>query len=303
MPRGMVHRLAVAFAALCLLLAAASCGSNSSSDDSSTQAAGGGASPSASLPDSIKSSGVLEIASDIPFPPWEYEEGGRVVGFEVDLADAMAREMGVRAKFVQLPFDGIIPALQAGKYLAAMTAISDTEEREAVVDFVNYALDDEAILVPKGNPKNITGPESLCGLRLSVTRGTIQVKHAEAFSRKCVDDGKPAINIGAYQGDTASHLTVKSGKADAATSDSAALAFVARTVDDGNAFEVVSYTGFQNAKTPVGVAIPKGQDGLRDAIEAALTRVIASPEYDQILAKYGLQGMRIPAVTVNTPAG
>jgi polar amino acid transport system substrate-binding protein len=300
MPRGMVRRLAVAVAALCLLLAVASCGSDSSSDGgSSTQAAGGGGTPSAALPESIRSSGVLKIASDIPFPPWEYDQGGTLVGFEVDLANAMARELGVRAEFVQLPFDSIIPALQAHKFPISLSAISDTRVRERVVDFVNYAYDDEAILVPKGNPKHIAGPDTFCGLRAAVTRGTIQADHFRTYDERCKSNGKPAIQIQYFQGDAVAQLTVRSGKSDMAPSDSAALSYVAKTVDGGDAFEVVTYEDAENVHTPVGVAMAKGQDDLRDAIEAALTRVLASPEYDQILEKYGLQSLRADSVTVN----
>lgn len=300
MPRRMAHGLASAVAALCLLFAVGGCGSSSSGNDSSsTQSTG--STPSAALPASIRSTGVLKIASDIPFPPWEYNQGGKLVGFEVDLANAMAKQLGVRAQFVQLPFDGIIPALQAGKFPIAMSAISDTKQREQVVDFVNYAFDDEAALVPKGNPKHITGPSSYCGLRLAVTRATIQAKHADVYAKRCLQAGKPPIQISTYQGDGVTQLTVQSGKSDVATSDSAALAYVAKTVDGGNAFEVVHYDDAQNLHTPVGVAMAKGQDGLRAAITDALKKVLASPEYDQIINKYGLASLKAPGVTVNSP--
>src|SRR5215468_6913842 len=254
MSRCIAQRLASAAAVLCLLIAAAGCGSSSSSDDSSsTPSTGAGTTANGGLPASIRSSGVLQIASDIPFPPYEYNEGGKVVGFEVDLANAMAKELGVSVRFVQLPFDSIIPALQANKYPVAMSAISDTKEREQVVDFVNYSVDNEGILVPKGNPKHITGASSLCGLKVAVVRGTINAKNAVIYSKRCVTEGRPAIQLATYQGDGVAQLTVRSGKSDAATSDAAALEYVAKTVDGGNAFSVVTYNDPQNPHTPVGV--------------------------------------------------
>lgn len=298
MSRCIARRLAPAAAVLCLLIAAAGCGSSSSSDDSSSTPSAG-TTASAGLPASIRSSGVLQIASDIPFPPYEYNEGGKVVGFEVDLANAMAKEVGVSVRFVQLPFDSIIPALQANKYPVAMSAISDTKEREQVVDFVDYSVDNEGILVPKGNPKHITGASSLCGLKVAVVRGTINARNAVIYSKRCVKEGHPAIQLATYQGDGVAQLTVRSGKSDAATSDAAALEYVAKTVDGGNAFSVVTYDDPQNPHMPVGVAMARGQDALRTAIKGALDKVLASGEYSQILAKYGLQSLALRGVTVN----
>lgn len=304
MSKRIPHGVAMAGAALCLLVAGAACGSDSSSDGSgATQGTTGAQTQNAGLPESIRSKGVVQIASDIPFPPYEFQQGGKLVGFEVDLANAMAKELGVSAEFVQLPFDGIIPALQARKYPIAMSAIGDTKEREKVLDFVNYALiDDEGILVPKGNPKNITGPRSLCGLKVAVTRGTIQARTTETYSKRCVEEGDPAIEHSTYQSDGAAQLTVKSGKADAHPSDAVALAYLAKTVDNGDSFEVVNFKDPETPDAPVGIALPKGQDEFRDALVGALTKVLASGEYERILAKYGIGHISVKSITVNSAA-
>lgn len=299
MSRNISRGVALAAAALFLLVAAAGCGSGSSSDASSSTESSGGSTSSAALPASVQSSGVLEVASDLPFPPWEYEEKGKLTGFEVDIADAMAKELGVEAKFVQQPFESIIPALQAGKFPIAMSAISDTKEREKVVDFVDFATDSEGILVAKGNPKNITGPKSLCGLKLALVRGTIQAKNAEVYSERCKEDGLPEIQASVYQNDGVAQLTVQSGNADAATSDAAALAYTAKTVDNGEAFEVVNFEDSQNPKVPVGIALAKGQEEFREALVAALEKVHASGEYDRIVKKWGFESLSAKDVTVN----
>jgi polar amino acid transport system substrate-binding protein len=304
MSTALARRFMPAAAALCLLVGAG-CGSSSSGDTNTAAATNSaatttGSTGAAQLPADIRKAGVLKVASDIPFPPYEfYAAGKNLTGLEVDLANAMAKELGVKAEFAQQPFDGVIPALQAHKYPIAMTAISDTKDREKVVDFVNYMYDSEAVLVPKGNPKHITGANTMCGMRLSVTRGTIQERNAKVFSKRCVKQGKAPISVAVYQSDGVSQLTVKSGKADGATSDAAALAYLAKTVDNGSSYDVVQYKDPQNPATPVGVAMAKGQDELRAAIEGAIKRVMASGEYQKILAKYGLVKLAAKDVTVN----
>src|SRR5215212_7808418 len=79
----------------------------------------------------VKQSGELRIGTDATYPPLESAEGGQFTGFDIDLGNAIARELGVRARFINASFDGIFPALQNGTFDAVMSSVTITPERSA----------------------------------------------------------------------------------------------------------------------------------------------------------------------------
>ncbi len=120
--------------------------------------------------------GVLTIGSDIAYAPMEfYIEGTETPdGLDIDIAKALAEELGVEVEFVNSGFDGLIPALQTGDFDIIMSSMTITETRSQQIDFVPYLSVGTGILVPAGNPNNIQGLEDLCGLTVVVQAGTIQ---------------------------------------------------------------------------------------------------------------------------------
>src|SRR6266850_1778963 len=77
----------------------------------------------------VKQSGELRVGTDATYPPFETAEGGQFTGFDIDLATAIARELGVRPTFVNAGFDGIFPALQNGSFDIVMSSVTITTER------------------------------------------------------------------------------------------------------------------------------------------------------------------------------
>lgn len=250
------------------------------------------------LPDSIREAGVVRVATDIPFPPYEYtDEDGNITGFEYDLAQAVGGLLGVEFEFQKQPFDGIIPGLAAGKYDIVWSSVTDTREREKVVDFVDYAVSQGGILVKKGS--DISGKDDLCGRKVSTLTGSTGIQDIEDQSAKCVADGKDPIEPVVFPSDTAAQLAIQSGTVEASLNDAASLAYIAQTVGDGDAFEVIVYTDEENPRFPLGVAVPKESSELRDAIQAALQSLVDSGEYLDILETYGVGALAVDTVTVN----
>ena len=96
----------------------------------------------AMLPDAIKKAGKVRVATDVPYPPFEMfvKEGeSALTGLDYDLGQALGGRLGVTFAYTPQKFDGIVPAIQAGKFDAAMSAITDNKERQQVVDFVDYS--------------------------------------------------------------------------------------------------------------------------------------------------------------------
>src|SRR3981189_3763411 len=81
--------------------------------------------------DRVRKSGELRIGTDATYPPFETAEGGQYTGFDIDLGNAVAREVGVKARFINASFDGIFPALQNGIFDAVMSSVTITPERSA----------------------------------------------------------------------------------------------------------------------------------------------------------------------------
>ena len=130
------------------------------------------------LPSAIVSANNLRVASDIPYPPWEYYVSAtskQVTGFDYDLSQAIGKKIGIPASFNETPFDSIILAIKGGKRDMIMSDMYDNADREKQgVSFVDYAYDTTSILVPKGNPKGITNLDSLAGQTVACESGTTQ---------------------------------------------------------------------------------------------------------------------------------
>ena len=151
-----------------------------------------GAVPSiaATLPDDVKSRGRLVVGVNIPYAPNEFRDGyGQLVGFDVDLMNAVARVLGVTPEYREVDFDTILPSVQAGDFDLGMSSVTDTAERERVADFVTYF---QAGTLWAQRPGPPIDPAHACGLRVGVTTGVIQQTHELPHkSDACVAAGLP----------------------------------------------------------------------------------------------------------------
>ena len=295
--------------ALCGTLAIYGCGSSSSSSSQSA-ASSAAQSPSSSrlfklLPASIRQSKVIRVASNAPFPPFEMFTGAgstQFTGLDYDLGQAIGNVLGVKVTFTQSAFDGMIPALQAGKYDMIMAALTTTSEREKIVSFVDYAKTGTGILVAKGNPHDIKSINDLCGRTVATQSGASQVQYLASQQSACTAKGKPRITVLALPQFSDSQLAVTSGKAVAVVEDESSLLYAARTINQGNSFQVVSLpsnpAGY--AASVTGVAMLKNNTTLINAVEKAVQQVIDNGTYKKLLAKYGLTTLAIPHATVSS---
>jgi polar amino acid transport system substrate-binding protein len=175
------------------------------------------------VPSDIKSKGTLIVGVNVPYSPNEYLQGGKVVGFDVDLMDATAKVLGLTTQYRQAAFEKIIPAVKAGSMDIGMSSFTDTKEREKSVDFVDYFSAGFLWASQKGKTVD---PTNACGLTVSVQSNTTeQQDELPALSKACTDAGKKAIKVLSYtsQADATNALVL--GKADAMTADSPVTAY------------------------------------------------------------------------------
>lgn len=247
------------------------------------------------LPADVKSAGVIRVATDPTYPPFESKtSSGDFQGFDIDLANAIGETLGVKVEFVDLPFDAIIPGLAAHKADMAMSSLGDSKEREATVDFATYYWNGTLALVKKGNPLNLTA-DALCGARVGVLRGSLQQStFLPAQAPKCKELGKPAPTEVVYQNSSQAHLGLQSGRADAVMEDAPVVRDVA--TKQPTVFQAVE--PFMRNPNPGGVAFPKGSE-LVEPVQNAINHLIETGTYTDILKKWQLQDIGIDKSEMN----
>ena len=271
----------VAVAAAVLVLFAACGGEEKKAENTPT-----GSATSAAKVDELQD-GVLQVGSDISYAPIEFFEEGtqNAAGLDVDLANALAEELGVRAEFINTGFDGIIGALNVSRFDVLISAMTVTEERQKEIDFIPYFAAGTDILVAEGNPKNIKTIEDLSGLTAGVQIGTIQVDQLKAANDTLKAAGKPEISVLTFDQNPLAVEQLRTGRADAVIADSPVVANEAR-LSDGK----LEALGLAVEAAPYGIGVRKGSTQLKAAIEGALQKLIANGKYKAILIEWGLEG-------------
>lgn len=311
--RSLLQLTGTVIAVAVIAVSTAACGSTSDDGSPAASASAGGfdisqieADPAlnAMLPDDIKSAGVIKVATNIPYPPWEmYTEVGsqQPTGIDYDLSQALAAKLGVESTFDQTVFDAIIPALLAGKEDIVMASMFDNAERQKELDFVDYATDGYGILVLKGNPEGIQTIDDLAGKKVAVQSGTSQVEELEKLKARFESEGKGTIEILRFPQDSDALLAVKSGKAEAQMDDQSVAEYTVKTFDDGNAFESLDDPSVTQAfeSAIIGIGVPKDNPQLRDALQKALQALIDDGTYLQILEKYGEEKLAVESALIN----
>ncbi|WP_328905807.1 ABC transporter substrate-binding protein [Streptomyces sp. NBC_00234] len=296
---------AIAVAGTMLLTA---CGDQTDSGTKSNETSTTKAAPLADLvPQDIKDKGEIKVGSDIAYPPVEFKDkSGNVVGIDPDLGAALGKQLGVKFTFENGTFDTLITGLRSKRYDLAMSAMTDTKDRQdgvdsetgkkvgEGVDFVDYFTAGVSIYTKKGDTKGITTWADLCGKKIAVQRGTVSHDLAKAESEKCTGGKKIAIE--AFDTDLEAQTRLRSGGADAVSSDFPVAAYAVKTSGGGKDFEIV---GDQVEAAPYGIAVAKGNDELTKAVQAALDAIIENGEYEKIIAKWGVEAGAVTEAKIN----
>jgi polar amino acid transport system substrate-binding protein len=269
---------------------------SATSDSSKVDAAA-----AALLPESARKNG-LSVGSEIPYAPMEfYGANHKPAGFEVDLVAAIAEKLGIQIRFEEQSFDAIIPALQAGKHDLAVSSMSDTLDRQKVLDFVDYFQGGASLIVNKGNPKQITGLSGLCGQKVAAESASWEIDVLASASADCKAAGKPAIITVAAPSDADAQTALRAGNVAAYLSDSQAAAYSAKIAGEGKYFDLLVDkkfpTGYESGL--IGVGILKSNSQVRDAVAASLKSLFADGTYQSLLAKWNLTSFAVTSPTIN----
>ncbi len=266
--------LSLTMAALMTAAMFAGCGSSTESSDAVTETTETteASDDTASAADfTTVSDGVLTMATNAYFPPYEYYEGEEIVGIDAEIAAAVAEKLGLTLKIEDMEFDSIITAVSTGKADVGMAGMTVTEDRLKNINFSStYATGIQSIIVPENS--DITSVDDLADKMVGVQLGTTGDIYASA------DLGSDHVDQYSKGNDAVMALT--QGKVDAVIIDNEpAKSYVAATTG-------LKILDAEYASEEYAACISKDNDALKDAFNAALDELIADGTVQSIVDKY-----------------
>ncbi|WP_198147918.1 ABC transporter substrate-binding protein [Microbacterium sp. XT11] len=242
----------------------------------------------------IVADGTLDIATKAGAPPYEFFEDGDVLrGSDIDLGRAIAAKLGLDAEFSSMEFAGILPAIEAKRYDMSIAGRGDTPARQEVVDFVDYSTDSNSIVTTKGNPHDIKGIDTLCGLSVSSVEGSVYLGLLEEQNKSCADP----IDITVFQDNANALLQVQTGRADATMYQTGVALYLIKTDEASAGLEVVDSEEY--GKGYNAIAFNKDNAELRDLVQEALVALDEDGIYEDIHVAWGLTANTIDEFTIN----
>ncbi len=264
----------------------AACGDNNATEPNNTENKGntepqGTTEPQVTEPDATDpelttvNPGKLTMATNAFFPPYEYYEGDKIVGIDAEIAAAIAEKLGLELQIDNMEFNSIITAVTTGAADIGLAGMTITDERKLEVDFsISYANGVQAIIVKEGSP--ITTVDDLyaegAAYKVGVQLGTTgDIYASDDFGAELVTQ---------YNNGNEAVLALQNGDVDCVIIDNEpAKAFV-----KANEGLVVLDTSY--ADEDYAACIAKGNDALREAIDAAIEELIMDGTIDGIIEKY-----------------
>ncbi|MGF1649656.1 MAG: transporter substrate-binding domain-containing protein [Hyphomicrobiaceae bacterium] len=216
----------------------------------------------------------ITIATEGAYPPFNNKDAaGNLVGFDVDIANALCAEMKATCTIVDQDWDGIIPGLVAKKYDAIIASMSITDERKQTIDFTErYYSNYLRVIAKKGS--GIAGTDGLAGKSVGAQRATVAATWAE-------DNLGRGSDVKLYDTQTAAYADLVAGRLDAIVTD------VYPGYDWLQENSEYEFVGDRiEIDDQIAIAVRKGEDALREKFNAAIRAIRENGVYAQINAKY-----------------
>ncbi|UAW98626.1 ABC transporter substrate-binding protein [Halopseudomonas nanhaiensis] len=219
---------------------------------------------------------TLRIGTEGAYPPFNLiDKSGEVVGFDIDIANALCEKMEVKCTVVTSDWDGIIPALNTRRFDFLVASMSITDERKQAVDFTDpYYTNKLQFVAPKKSDFKVD-EESLKGKTIGAQRATIAGQWLE-------DNLGDVVDVRLYDTQENAYLDMNSGRIDGVLADNF-VQYEWLQSESGSDFEFKGEPVFDNDK--IGIAVRKG-DPLRERLNEALAEIIEDGTYEEINAKY-----------------
>lgn len=234
--------------------------------------------------------GDLTICANVETPPNIYvDDDGNTIGVEVDIANAIADQLGLKTKILEYDFAGLIPALQAHQCDTIISTLYIKPEREEIANFVPYLISGTGVAVSKENPANVTGyDDSLCGTKAIGINGSTGAVLLEEKSAECEENGLPKIEITYLDSPADALQQVIAGQVDVFVDASEELTYFEAQSD--GAFVPV---GDVVDTIRIGAATLKDNEALHEALQGAFDAIVDDGTYADILAEWKFEALDI----------
>ncbi|MDM0120793.1 ABC transporter substrate-binding protein [Variovorax arabinosiphilus] len=248
------------------------------------------------LPERIAKTKTIKIAVNAIYPPMEYKdpESGKLIGFDVDLGNALAKELGVTLEWQEAAFEQLIPSLQTGRVDMILSGLNDRPARRETMDFVDY-LHSGVQFYTLASRSTVNQPLDLCGKTVGTSRSTAFPAEIKTWSdANCVAAGKPAITVEGTSDNAAARAQLKQERFEGGAQGSETVPY-AMTLEPG----IYKPLGAPFGGAQQGIAFAKADTQLRDAVLTAFKKLIADGTYASIVAKWKLQASAVKQAAVN----
>lgn len=261
---------------LAMVLSLAACGGGDTAPADDAENTDGDTVTDTALTTAVE--GVLSMATEATFPPYEYYDGDELVGIDVEVAAAIADKLGLEFQVTDIAFDSIIPGVQTGKFDIGMAGMTVTPERLEEVDFTaSYAKGVQVVIVKDGSP--ITSVDDLFAEGASNTIGTQTGTTGFLYATWDIED-EGLGTVKAFAKTTDAVEALKNGQVDCVILDNEpAKALVA-------ANEGLSILDSSYADEDYAIAVSKDNEALLEAIDGALNELIEDGTLQTIVDKY-----------------
>ena len=235
----------------------------------------------ASVP-AVTTPAELKVAIDPTYEPFTFKTAdGQPTGFDVDIANALCEQIKRKCVFVEQVWDSMIPGLNAKKYDVIISSMSITDDRMKEVDFTDKYYNTPSRIVLKKGTK-FTDAASIKGKKIGVLKGSTQEKYALGELKTA------GVVVNSYEAQDQVYLDIKSGRLDGTVADYMEVTGGFLSKPEGAKYELVGpdlkdpkYFGYG-----AGIALRKGEDGLKAELNAAIKAIRSAPTYKTINDKY-----------------
>lgn len=253
------------------------------------------------LPKSIQQSKTIVLATNAEYPTYQYyaTPGGPMVGFEVDIWNAIGKELGVNVKVINTAFNGLIPGVEAGRYQTSMEALGDQSDREKQMIFVDTEYGTIGLYALKSTAATgavTSNPLSLCGKKTAAVVGSNDITQIQTYdSNYCKEHGKPAIQIEVFPDNSGVLEALYSGRVPYIFSDAAAATQIIKHGPD----PTVEIPQNDWPKQYLGAIFNLNEGQLARAWLAGLQAAIRNGLYGQIMKKWDLTSVALDDPGIN----
>ncbi len=241
-------------------------------------------------PPNLVEAGFLTIGSALSAPPMGFMKDNKPSGFDPEMITAVAEQMCLKPKIVNLAFQGLFPGLIARKFDVIASQVGITDARKEVFDFVPVFVGGLRLVIAKGSTLKFETEVDVCGHTASIVSGSSQMVALDRVKESCPAGRPMAFKIFSNQIEALNEVVKHN--ADVAYVDWPVAAYLVqqRPNDFVEASPILSGRGPGTPRNRNGIVVRKGEDATRDAVAASVKAVMASSTYDAILKRWNLAG-------------